>query len=241
MWLGSLRFWSQKAILIILEKLKMSNQSFELEATVREDLGKGASRRLRRLNDLVPGIVYGNNKPSIPLSLEHRVLVKALENEAIYSSILELIVDGKKEKVVLKDLHRHPFKPKLQHIDFQRVSATHKITMHVPIHFENEELAPGLKAGGVFSHHMTEVEVRCLAKDLPEFIAIDLSETQLDTVVHVSDLKVSEQVELTAISHGHDNDQPVVSLHMPRRSADVTASADADGSESTEEGSTEGS
>lgn len=203
----------------------MSEQSFEIEATVRQDMGKGASRRLRRMNDLVPAIVYGGAKDATPLSLEHRVVVKALENEAFYSHILDLKVDGKSEKVVLKALQRHPYKPRIQHMDFQRVSAKQKLTMQVPVHFLNEETSPGVKAGGIVSHHMTEVEIRCMAKDLPEYLEIDLGTTELDTIIHLSDLKLPNGVELTALSHGHDNDQPLASIHKPRRGGDDDSSA----------------
>jgi large subunit ribosomal protein L25 len=219
----------------------MSKQSFELEASVREDMGKGASRRLRRLNDLIPAIVYGGKKAAVSLSLEHRVVAKALENEAFYSHILDLKINGKKEKVVLKALQRHPFKPRIQHMDFQRVSATQVLTMQVPVHYLNESTAPGVKAGGIVSHHMTEVEIRCLGKDLPEYLEVDLGETQLDAILHLSDITLPKGIELTAISHGHDNDQPIASIHMPRRGAvdDESTSTDSESGEAEEKSGSE--
>ncbi len=202
----------------------MTDATFALEASVRTDMGKGASRRLRRLNDEVPAIVYGGKGKPVALTLQHNKVIKALENEAFYSHILELTIDGKAEKVVLKDLQRHPYKPKIQHMDFQRVSAKSKITMHVPLHYLNEEQAPGVKAGGVISHHITEVEIRCLPKDLPEFIEVDLGEGELDKIFHMSDIQVGKGVELVGLTE--DNDQPIASIHVPKRAAAEGSSED---------------
>lgn len=206
----------------------MKNQSFELEASVRSDIGKGASRRLRREHQLIPAIIYGGKKDVMTIHLPQKEVFRALENEAFYSHILDLKVDGKKEKVVLKDMQRHPFKPIIQHMDFLRVSAKDKITMQVPLHFLNEDIAPGVKvAGGVVAHYMSDVEIKCLPKDLPEFIEVDLAEAEMDTVIHLSELKIPEGVELTALSHGtdSDNDQPVVSIHKPKRVVEETEEA----------------
>jgi large subunit ribosomal protein L25 len=200
----------------------MSNGNFEVSATVRNDMGKGASRRLRRIENCMPGIVYGGDKPAQPLTLIHKDIVKSLENEAFYSHILKLTIDGKTEQVVLKDLQRHPYKARLLHIDFFRVSATQKLHMHIPLHFLNQDTAPGVKEGGIVSHHFVELEVKCLPADLPEFIEIDLGQLGMDEVVHLSDLKLPKGVELSAVID-ENHDLPVASIHRPRVVAEETA------------------
>ncbi|MET0010036.1 MAG: 50S ribosomal protein L25/general stress protein Ctc, partial [Candidatus Thiodiazotropha sp. 6PLUC4] len=162
--------------------------SFEINAQLRSDNGKGASRRLRRAG-LIPGIVYGAHKDPTPISLQHNEIVHSLENEGFYSNLLSLKIDGKEETVVLKDLQRHPAKPFLLHVDFQRVQADEKIRLHVPIHFINEATCPGVKSGGQASHVMTDMEISCLPKDLPEFIEIDLGNLELGAVLHASEVK----------------------------------------------------
>ncbi len=204
---------------------------YELAAQLRSDIGEGASRRLRQAGS-VPGIVYGNAQAPLTVSLSHKDMVKALENEGIYSHILTLNVDGKKEAVILKALQRHPFKPRLLHIDFQRVNANAAITMHVPLHFLNEESCPGIKAGGILSKNLIEVELKCLPKDLPEFLNVDLSTLELDHAIHISQLSIPKNVELLALKHG--DDMTVVSIHKPRieeEAAPVEAEASAEGSD----------
>ena len=193
----------------------MSNIDFVISAEVRNDLGKGASRRLRR-EGKVPAVIYGAGKDAVGITLAHKDLVKNLENQAFYSHILTINVDGTEEKGVLKDLQRHPSKPFVMHADFLRVSADEKLRMHVPLHFSNEEIAPGVKAGGLVTHNIVEVEISCLPKDLPEFIGVDLSSLELNGLLHLSDLQLPEGVELVALSHGADHDLPVVSIHMTR-------------------------
>jgi large subunit ribosomal protein L25 len=189
---------------------------FDLEATDRSDLGKGASRRLRRLEDLVPGIIYGGSKKPHSISLPHRVVRKALENEAFYSHILTLTVAGHTEKVILKDMQRHPYKPIIQHMDFQRVDMNKPLHIHVPIHFINEKTAPGVQAGGQVSHSLSDLEITCLPADLPEFIEVDLANMQLDEIIYLSNLALPKGVTPTAFTHGATNDIPVVSIHMPK-------------------------
>ena len=205
---------------------------FELDAQVRTDMGKGASRRLRRLNKAIPAIVYGAHKEPTTITVDHNDASKALENEAFYSHILTLHINGTAEKVVLRDLQRHPYKPIIQHMDFQRISETEQLTMYVPIHFLNEDIAPGVKTdGGIVSHHMTEVEVRCLPKHLPEFLSFDLSNAELDAIFHLSDLALPEGVELVDLTHGHDNNQPIVSIHLPRRPVEEEEEAPSEAAE----------
>lgn len=193
-------------------------KQFELVAERRNEIGKGASRRLRRLEAKVPGILYGGNEAALPILVEHRFLTKALENEAFYSHILTIKVDGKEHKAILRDLQRHPFKPRILHFDLQRVSAHEKIHMQVPLHFIGEEDAPGVKESeGVISHLMANVEIRCLPGDLPEFIEVDISKLALDESLHLSQLVLPKGVELaTAVQPDSDRDAAVVNIHLPR-------------------------
>lgn len=194
----------------------MSNL-LDLTADIRTDLGKAASRRMRRFDDKVPAVVYGAHKEPEHIVLSGNHVTKALENESVYSQILSLTVAGKQQKVILKALHRHPYKPKIMHMDFQRVSANEKLTVTVPIHFLGEDEAPGAKKGGVFSHNLNELEIRCLPANLPESIDIDVSKMEMDDVIHLTQIKVPKGVELMALTHGTDqaHDHAVVSLHMP--------------------------
>ncbi len=188
---------------------------FVINAEARSDLGKGASRRLRRVN-MVPGIIYGGGKDPQPLSINHDDLIKSLENEAFYSHVLTINIGKEKAKAVLKDLQRHPHKPKIHHVDLLRVSESEKLHMHVPLHFIGDEEAPGVKAGGLFTHQLVEVEVACLPKNLPEFIEVDVSGLGLEDIVHLRDLKLPKGVELVALSHGPEHDLPVASIHRQR-------------------------
>jgi len=193
--------------------------NFEIIAVSRSDTGKGASRRLRKTG-MVPGIVYGGDKDPEMISVSHNELVHQLENEAFYSHILSLKVDGSEQSVVLKDLHRHPAKPFVMHLDLQRVSADEKIKMHVPLHFLNEGKAVGVKAGGKLSHTITDVEVTCLPKDLPEFIEVDVMEMNIGDSLHLSDIKLPAGVDLPQLALGEDHDAPVVAIHAARVSAE---------------------
>ncbi len=192
------------------------SDSFVLNVELREDMGKGASRRLRRLEDKIPGIVYGGGRKPQPISVSHPEILKHLEEEAFYSHILELKAGKKTEKVILKDLQRHPFKPKVTHVDFMRVKAGEKLTTSVPLHYLNEESCPGVKAGGVISHAYTSVEISCLPKNLPEFIEVDLADLEMDQVVHLSDIKLPKGVEIVELTHGDDHDQAIVTIHKSR-------------------------
>ncbi|MFZ2314856.1 MAG: 50S ribosomal protein L25/general stress protein Ctc [Gammaproteobacteria bacterium] len=191
----------------------MAKMKFEVEAAVRHDMGKGASRRLRR-EEKVPGVVYGGGKEPVSLTLEHKLVVKSLENEAFYSHILTLKTGTDSERVILKDVQRHAFKPRVLHIDFQRVHADEKLHMHVPLHFVGTEEAPGAKEGGLASHIMSDIEVACLPDNLPEFIEVNVADMQLNQIMHISDLKMPKGVESVALLHG--DDKAVISIHIPR-------------------------
>ena len=190
-------------------------ETFQFEATARTDEGKGASRRLRR-EGLVPGIVYGGGKDPEMIATPHNTLVQHLEEEAFYSHILSVNIDGKSQNVVLKDLQRHPAKPFVMHFDLMRVSDTDRIKMHVPLHFVGENEAPGAKAGGQFTHIESDLEIICQAKDLPEFIPVDVSGMEGGDVLHLTDLKMPEGVEIVAMTHEEFHDATIVTLHAPR-------------------------
>ncbi len=188
----------------------------KLEAELRSDMGKGSSRRLRRIENKVPGIVYGGDKAPKSIHLLHNKVVKALETESIYSSVFDLKIDGKVEHVILKDLQRHPFKPVILHMDFQRVSAKDVLVKMIPLHFTNEDTCKGVKAGGLVSHTMTQIEVKCQAKDLPEFVAVDLSDMEVNDVLHLSNIKLPKGVKFAVDPTEGGHDHPVVSIHMPK-------------------------
>ncbi|WP_456408216.1 50S ribosomal protein L25/general stress protein Ctc [Thiolapillus sp.] len=186
---------------------------FTIQAVARNDGGKGASRRLRR-EGLVPGIIYGGGKDPEMIATAHNKLLQHLEHEAFYSSIVEVEVEGKKQRVVLKDLQRHPAKPFVIHFDLQRVAATDRIKMNVPLHFIGEEEAPGVKAGGTVSHALVDLEIICEAQNLPEYIEVDVSEMEVGDMLHLTDIKLPEGVEIVAMTHGdeHEHDELVVSM-----------------------------
>jgi len=198
------------------------SQDFELVANVRHDQGKGASRRLRR-DKKVPGIIYGGGNDPVSLVFDHDKVMHSLENEAFYSHILTINIDGKGEKAVLKDLQRHPYKPTILHLDLQRVKAGEKLRMNVPLHFTGEDVAKGVKLeGGVVSRLINDVEIHCLPKDLPEYIEVDISSLGLNETLHLTDLVIPAGVELVELQHGPEHDQPVVSIHMPRAAKEST-------------------
>ena len=195
----------------------MSAEDFKLDVSIREESGKGASRRLRRESGLVPAIIYGGRKKPQSISIVYSEFIKHLEHEAFYSHIITLNVDGKEEEVILKDLQRHPSKTVIYHADFLRVSKTQKFNTKVPLHFINEATSTGVKLqGGQISHNLTELDISCLPKDLPEYIEVDLAEVEVGQTVHISDLKLPEGVESVALSHGADHDLPVANIHKAK-------------------------
>ena len=193
------------------------SEDFELNCSVREDMGKGASRRLRRLNESIPAILYGGDKDPTSLTLAHKDIAKATENEAFFSQIITLKIGNKKEKAVVKALQRHPAKPFILHADFLRVSDKQAITVKVPIHFLNEEKCSGVKiGGGNILKTLNEIEVSCLPKDLPEYIEVDMLEVELGESVHLSDITLPEGVISVALSVGEENDLSVAIVQAPR-------------------------
>ncbi len=190
--------------------------SIMLEAKTRVDMGKGASRRLRRLENKVPGVLYGGGKEPQAIDLLHNKVIKALESESIYSSVFNLSVDGKIEHVILKDLQRHPYKPVIMHMDLQRVSAKDVLVKMIPLHFINQDAAPGVNDGGLVTHTMNQVEVRCQAKYLPEFIEVNLANMNMNDVLHMSDLILPKNVQLAIDPTIGDHDHPVVSIHVSK-------------------------
>ena len=190
------------------------NDDFDLIADIREDQGKGASRRLRH-DGKVPAIIYGAGRPPRALVFDHNRVLQQLENESFYSSVLNIKVGEKSQAAILKDVQRHPAKPLVMHMDFQRIVADQEIRMSVPLHFIGEDIAPGVKqGGGAVSHLMNEVDIVCLPKHLPEFIDVDVSELELDEMLSMSDIKLPEGVSIPALAQGPEANRPIVSIHV---------------------------
>jgi large subunit ribosomal protein L25 len=198
----------------------------EINAKKREAQGTGASRRLRRTGN-VPGVVYGGGKDAVSIELNLKDLFLQFRHEAFHSSILNLNLDGKKEQVLLRDYQMHPVRNDIAHIDFQRVSATEKIHVKVPLHFINADIAPGVKlAHGIVTHIFTEADVTCLPKNLPEFIEVDLANLNAGHSVHLSEIKLPKGVEFVQLAHG--DDAAVASIPVPRGGVAVEEAAAAE-------------
>lgn len=210
----------------------------ELNAQLREHTGKAVARRMRREEGLVPAVVYGAGKESMSLVLDHNEIFHGLKNEAIYSSILDLKIGDKKQKVVLKAIQRHAYKPRITHVDFLRVRADEAIQMNVPLHFINEEEAPGVKEGGVVSKLMTELEIKCLPADLPEAIEVDMSSVEMGGSLHMTNIKLPQGVTL-AVELDEEHDHPILSIHMPKEEVEEEVEA-AEGEEGAAEEGAEG-
>lgn len=211
-------------------------------AEKRDVKGTGASRRLRR-NGKVPGILYGDHKDAVSIVLDSKTLHEQFHKEAFHASILELSTDGAKESVLLRDYQLEPVRGTILHVDFQRVNQNEKIHVNVPFHFINEDVAKGVKLeGGVISHIMTEVDIACLPKDLPQFIEVNIEELGLGESVHLSELKLPEGVELTALTE--ENDPAITSIVKPKVQKvdeEVATSDETDDDASDGESSTEAS
>jgi len=187
---------------------------FDLVADFRDDMGKGASRRLRR-EGKVPAILYGGGRPPRTLAFDHNKVLRQLENESFYSSVLNVMVGDQEQAVILKDLQRHPARRQILHMDLQRVLEDEEIRMNVPIHFLNEDIAVGVKqGGGKVSHLMTDVEVVCLPRFLPEYLEIDVADLELDEMRYISDIPLPEGVTIPALAQGEEANQPIVSIHI---------------------------
>jgi large subunit ribosomal protein L25 len=191
--------------------LQMSKK-FELLAEDRTDMGKGASRRLRRDNK-VPAVLYGGHREPRALTLDHELLTHHLENEAFYSSILTVTVGDKSQPCVVKDIQRHPARPRVMHMDLQRVLEDEEIKVRVPVHFLGEDRTIGVKdQGGAISHLMTEIEVSCLPRYLPEYIEVDVATLELDQSITLSEIPLPEGVSIPQLAQGEEFDQPVVAV-----------------------------
>ncbi|MFT7300315.1 MAG: large subunit ribosomal protein L25 [Porticoccus sp.] len=214
----------------------MSND-FKLNAKVRKDMGKGASRRLRRLDKEVPAIIYGGKSAPKNISLSQNEFDKALANEAFYSHIITLDVDGKAEDVILKDIQRHPAKAVILHADFLRVSKTQKLQTKVPLHFINEDNCVGVKlGGGLISHNMTELDISCLPANLPEYLEVDVAAVEIGQILHISDIVLPKGVESVALSHGEDHDLPIFTINKPKAAVEETDTTDEAPTAGDEEG-----
>jgi large subunit ribosomal protein L25 len=189
-------------------------EKFNLIAELREDSGKGASRRLRR-TDKIPAIVYGGGKPPRSVMFDRNQLMRKMESQAFFSSVLTVKIGDKSQPVVLKDVQTHPAKRMVLHLDFQRIVADEKIRMSVPVHFVNEDIAVGVKqSGGTVAHMITEVEVVCLPANLPEYLELDIGALELDETLYLSDIPLPEGVEVPELAQGPENDRGVVSIHI---------------------------
>ena len=190
------------------------SDKFDLIAELREDQGKGASRRLRHKGK-VPAIIYGAGRPPRALVFDQNKVLHKLESESFYSSVLNIKVGDKTQAAILKDLQRHPAKHMIMHMDFQRIVDDVEIKMNVPLHFMNEEEAVGVKqGGGSVSRLMNDVEISCLPKHLPEYIEVDIAELELDAMLHLSDIKLPEGVEIPMLAQGPEHDHGIVSIHV---------------------------
>ena len=192
----------------------------------RDDEGKGASRRLRRAS-YVPAVVYGAGQPAQSIQIEHNTILLAAKNEWFFSSVLDLNVDGTVQKVLVRDWQKHPFKQQMMHMDFLRIDENAKLRVNVPLHFLNQEKSDAAKTSGVvISHNLTEVEVSCLPKDLPEFVELDLADLKPGDIIHLSQVKLPKGVESVALHLGADHDMAVVTANTVKEEVEE-APADA--------------
>ena len=220
----------------------MSDQ-FEVQAELREDMGKGASRRLRRLADKVPAIIYGGDKDPQSLTLVRKDIEKSLQNEAFYSHVLAVNVGGEVQKAILKDLQRHPARNSVMHADFLRVDDKVAIKVNVQIHFLNEDECKGVKMeGGMIQHQATDIEISCLPGDIPEYIELDMLNVVTGQIVHLSEITLPPGVTSVALSLGEDHDLAIASVVAPKggnEEDDLDGAVVADEEAADEEGESE--
>ncbi len=202
------------------------SKTHEIKVERRTDEGKGASRRLRHAAK-IPAIVYGGELKPVSIQIDHEAIWLASQHEWFYSSILDLSLGGDIQKVLLRDMQRHPFKQQIMHLDFQRVNENEALRVSVPLHFLNEDVSPAGKAAEVVvTHELNEVVIECLPKDLPEFLEIDLSELTVGTILHLSDLKLPEGVSIPELKLGKEHDLAlVIAKHGKEEDADAEAPA----------------
>ena len=212
--------------------------SIVINATPRADVGKGASRRLRR-NNGVPAILYGAKKEAQSLLLQHHEIIKVLENEQIYTQLFNLNINGEMHSVRLRDIQRHAYKPKILHMDFQRVTGTERLHVKIPLHFINEEHSPAVKDGAIIAHQIKEVEIICPALHIPAFLEVDLSNLVVDQIIHLSDLKLPADAVIVALTHGESHNLPIAAAHMPRAVVEEVEEAPVAEEAAAPEGTTE--
>ena len=185
------------------------SSNYVLNAQSRDVFGTGASRRQRR-DSHIPAVVYGAGKDNETVTLNHDQVMHSLEKEAFHSAIIDLQTDAGSQQVILREVQMHPHRPLVLHMDFQRIKATEKLHMKIPLHFDGADVAPGVKVdGGILAHAMTELDITCLPKDLPEYIAVDVSELGMNESIHLSDITLPEGVELTVTAY-HEGENPTV-------------------------------
>lgn len=218
----------------------MASSTHKIKATRRSDAGKGASRRLRRAGQ-VPAVLYGNGKAPLSIQLNHEDTILAAKNQWFFSSVLDLDIEGELQRVLVRDWQMHPYKQHMLHLDFLRVDENAEIRVNVPLNFLNQENSPAGKASGVvISHNLTEVEVACLSKDLPQHIDVDLSALEVGDIIHMSDLKLPEGVELVALRLGDEYNQAVTSAQAVKAEAEPTEGEEAEGDEAADADKSEG-
>ncbi len=206
----------------------MSKNTFFLKAEKRTDIGKGASRRLRR-EDKVPAVIYGGEGEAKSITISHFAILKLLNDDSVYSQLIDVEVDGEVTETILRDLQRHPYKPSILHVDFQRVVRGQVITVNVPIHYLNMDTCAGAKAGGIVNQHIIDIEVSARPSALPESLEVDVADMQIGDNMHLSEIKVPEGVTIIALENSDDADIPIISIHAPKAKVE----------EETEEAATE--
>ncbi|MGB1714427.1 MAG: 50S ribosomal protein L25/general stress protein Ctc [Arenicellales bacterium] len=210
------------------------SSNYVLNAQSRDVFGTGASRRQRR-DSHIPAVVYGAGKDNETVTLDHDQVMHSLEKEAFHSAIIDLETDAGSQQVILREVQMHPHRPLVLHMDFQRIKATEKLHMKIPLHFDGADVAPGVKAdGGILAHAITELDITCLPKDLPEYIAVDVSELGMNESIHLSDITLPEGVELTVTAYHEGEDPAVATIAAPKVVEEESASEEGEGGEPTE-------